>query len=135
MLIHFVVTQRSVREGEFIDPSREWLNSAPPSIPNTPSRRCRPAGNTIWPGIYETDVDEGYPVLWAVLCWSGAALRLKDRDEWIDWDSLTRGSRLPFVTQLRRFLALDGKDLGDNLGAIVTLCKHEDGSPNLWRLP
>lgn len=28
----------------------------------------RPAGNTIWQGIYETDVDEGYPVLCAVLC-------------------------------------------------------------------
>lgn len=69
----------------------------------------RPAGHTIWQGIYETDVDEGYPVLCAVLCWSGAALRLKDRDEWIDWDPLTRGSRLPLVTQLRRFLVLESR--------------------------
>lgn len=67
----------------------------------------RPAGNTIWQGVYETDGDEGYPVLCAVLCWSGAAPRLKDRDEWIDWDPLTRGSRLPLVTQLRRFLVLE----------------------------
>lgn len=69
----------------------------------------RPAGNTIWQGIYETDLDEGYPVLCAVLCWSGAALRLKDRDEWIDWDPLTRGSRLPLITQLRRFLVLQSR--------------------------
>jgi len=99
----------------------------------------RPAGNTIWQGIYQTDCEEGFPVLCAVLCWSGAALRLKDRDEWIGWDPLTRGSRLPLVTQLRRFivlesrrepnLALDGKDLGHALGAVVTLCRHEDGSP------
>ena len=97
----------------------------------------RPAGNTVWQGIYQTDADEGYPVLCAVLCWSGAALRLKDRDEWIGWDPLTRGSRLPLVTQwlavhqdkLPKSLALDGKDLGHALGAIVTLCRHEDGRP------
>ena len=69
----------------------------------------RPAGNTIWQGIYRTDSDDDYPVLCAVLCWSGAALRLKDRDEWIDWDPLTRASRLPLVTQLRRFLVLDSQ--------------------------
>jgi len=69
----------------------------------------RPAGNTIWQGIYQTGPDDGYPVLCAVLCWSGAALRLKDRDEWIDWDPLTRGSRLPLVTQLRRFLVLESR--------------------------
>ena len=69
----------------------------------------RPAGNTIWQGIYKTDLDEGYPILCAVLCWSGAALRLKDRDEWIDWDPLTRGSRLPLITQLRRFLILESQ--------------------------
>ena len=64
----------------------------------------RPAGNTVWQGIYKTDTEEGFPVLCAVLCWSGAALRLKDRNEWIDWDPLTRGTRLPLVTQLRRFI-------------------------------
>lgn len=69
----------------------------------------RPAGNTVWQGIYQTDGDEGYPVLCAALCWSGAALRLKDRDEWIDWDPLTRASRLPLVTQLRRFLVVDAR--------------------------
>lgn len=69
----------------------------------------RPAGNTVWQGIYQTDGDEGYPVLCAVLCWSGAALRLKDRDDWIGWDPLTRGSRLPLVSQLRRFVVLESR--------------------------
>jgi hypothetical protein len=69
----------------------------------------RPAGNTIWQGIYQNDSEDDFPVLCAVLCWSGAALRLKDRDEWIDWDPLTRGTRLPLVTQLRRFLVLKSR--------------------------
>ena len=69
----------------------------------------RPAGHTIWQGIYKTDTDDGYPRLCAVLCWSGAALRLKDRDDWISWDPLTRASRLPLVTQLRRFLVLESE--------------------------
>jgi hypothetical protein len=69
----------------------------------------RPAGNTIWRGIYKTEAEEGYPVLCCVLCWSGAAPRLKDRDEWIGWDPLTRGSRLPLVSQLRRFIILESQ--------------------------
>jgi len=69
----------------------------------------RPAGHTIWQGIYQTDKDEGYPRLCAVLCWSGAVLRIKDRDEWISWDPLTRASRLSLVTQLRRFLVLESE--------------------------
>lgn len=48
-------------------------------------------------------------MLCAVLCWSGAALRLKERDDWIDWDPLTRGTRLPLVTELRRFLVLESR--------------------------
>ena len=31
--------------------------------------------------------------------------------------------------KLPKSLALDGKDLGHGLGAIVTLCRHEDGRP------
>ncbi len=69
----------------------------------------QPAGNTVWQAIYQTDLDEEFPVLCAVLCWSGAALRLKDRDDWIGWDPLTRGSRLPLVTQLRRFVVLESR--------------------------
>ncbi|MFT5905775.1 MAG: hypothetical protein ACI9E1_001377, partial [Cryomorphaceae bacterium] len=64
----------------------------------------RTAGNTICQGIYKTDTEEGYPILCCVLCWSGAASRLKDRNEWIGWDPLTKGSRLPLVSQLRRFI-------------------------------
>lgn len=48
-------------------------------------------------------------MLCAVLCWSGAALQLKDRDDWIDWDPLTRASHLPLVTQFRRFLVLESR--------------------------
>jgi len=69
----------------------------------------RPAGHTIWQGVYKIDTDEGFPILCAVLCWSGAVLRIKDRDEWIDWDPLTRASRLPLITQLRRFIVLESE--------------------------
>lgn len=31
--------------------------------------------------------------------------------------------------KLPKSLALDGKDLGHALGAVVTLCRHEDGRP------
>ncbi len=48
-------------------------------------------------------------MLCAVLCWFGAALRLKDRDDWIDWDPLTRASRQPLIAQLRRFLVLQSQ--------------------------
>ena len=48
-------------------------------------------------GVYEINVDEGYPVLCAAHCCPGAALRLKDRDEWIARDPLIKGSRFPLV--------------------------------------
>jgi hypothetical protein len=67
----------------------------------------RAAGHTLWQGVYETSTEEGVPRLCAVLCWAGAALRLKDRDDWIDWDPLTRANRLGLVVQLRRFLILE----------------------------
>ena len=67
----------------------------------------RPAGHVLWQGVYEISTEEGTPRLCAVLCWAGAALRLKDRDEWLDWDPLTRANRLALVVQLRRFLVLE----------------------------
>jgi len=67
----------------------------------------RPAGHILWQGVYQTATEEGLPRLCAVLCWGGAALRLKDRDDWIDWDPLTRANRLALVVQLRRFLVLE----------------------------
>jgi hypothetical protein len=39
-----------------------------------------------------------------VLCWAGAAKRLKDRDTWIGWDAVTCANRLNLVVQLRRFV-------------------------------
>ena len=43
----------------------------------------------------------------AVLIWCAAAWHLKDRDEQIGWDAVTRSRRLKLVVQLRRFLMLN----------------------------
>ena len=67
----------------------------------------RPAGHVLWQGVYESSPEQGVPRLCAVLCWAGAALRLKDRDDWIDWDPLSRANRLALVVQLRRFLVVE----------------------------
>lgn len=69
----------------------------------------RPAGHVLWQGVYERSAEDGEARLCAVLCWAGAALRLKERDNWIDWDPLTRANRLGLVVQLRRFLVLDAR--------------------------
>ena len=66
----------------------------------------RAAGHVLWQGVYE-ELESGEQRLCAVLCWAGAAWRLKDRDEWIGWDSVTRANRLALVVQLRRFLVLE----------------------------
>ena len=66
----------------------------------------RPAGNTIWQGIYKTSPKNQFIQLCTVICWSKAALRLKNRDNWIERDSLVRPSRFPLVMQLGRFLIL-----------------------------
>lgn len=67
----------------------------------------RPAGHVLWQGIYRTDTEAGYPELVAVLCWGGAAKRLKERDAHIGWDPVTCANRLKLVVQLRRFYVLD----------------------------
>lgn len=67
----------------------------------------RPAGHVLWQGIYHTDSEAGYPELVAVLCWGGAAKRLKERDKHIGWDAVTSANRLKLVVQLRRFLVID----------------------------
>lgn len=64
----------------------------------------RPAGHVLWQGIYEYDPEAGRESLVAVLCWAGAAKRLKDRDTWIGWDAVTCANRLKLVVQLRRFV-------------------------------
>jgi Domain of unknown function (DUF4338) len=50
-------------------------------------------------------LEDGQPV--AVLVWCAAAWHLKDRDEQIGWDAVTRSQRLKLVVQLRRFLVVD----------------------------
>jgi hypothetical protein len=67
----------------------------------------RAGGRTLYQGIYRDDPESGCPQLLAVFCWAGAAPRLKDRDEWISWDPITRGNRLGLIVQLRRFLVLE----------------------------
>ena len=47
-------------------------------------------------------MEEGKVV--AVLIWCAAAWHLKDRDQIIGWDPVTRSNRLKLVVQLRRFL-------------------------------
>lgn len=42
-----------------------------------------------------------------VLVWCAAAWHLKDRDEMVGWDAVTRSERLKLVVQLRRFLVLE----------------------------
>jgi hypothetical protein len=41
-----------------------------------------------------------------LVLWSGACWHLKDRDQWIGWDALTRAERLPLVVYQSRFLVL-----------------------------
>jgi len=70
-------------------------------------RAGRPAGHVLWQGVYQTDTESGYPELVAVLCWGGAAKRLKERDTYIGWDPVTCANRLKLVVQLRRFYVID----------------------------
>jgi hypothetical protein len=61
----------------------------------------REAGDRLCQLIFE----EGR--LAAVLVWCAAAWHLKDRDEAVGWDAVTRSERLKLVVQLRRFLVLE----------------------------
>jgi imidazoleglycerol phosphate synthase glutamine amidotransferase subunit HisH len=67
----------------------------------------RPAGHVLWQGIYRNDSESGCPELVAVLCWGGAAKRLKERDKHIGWDAVTCANRLKLVVQLRRFYVVE----------------------------
>lgn len=102
--------------------------------------------------VYEDDQ------LVSVLIWCAAAIHLKDCDEWVGWDAVTRAQRLKRVVQNRRFLVLEvtrrpnlaSQSLGaalrklvdqwesehgyrpllaETCGHIITLCRHEDGRP------
>ena len=61
----------------------------------------RPAGDR----LFQIVRDEGKPV--AVLLWAACAWHLEDRDKWIDWDPLTRSSRLKLIVNNWRFLVLE----------------------------
>jgi len=50
-------------------------------------------------------LEDGQPV--GLLVWCAAAWHLKDRDERIGWDAVTRSQRLKLVMQLRRFLVVE----------------------------
>ena len=44
----------------------------------------RPARHVLWQGIYECCSESNTYTLVGVLCWGGAAKRLKDRENYID---------------------------------------------------
>jgi hypothetical protein len=78
----------------------------------------RAVGHVLWQGIYrQPDQDGGTPELLAVLCWGAAAWRLKDRDDWIGWDNLTRANRLKLIVQLRRFCLVRRDQASPNLAS------------------
>ena len=49
------------------------------------------------------------------LVWGAAALKLKDREQWIGWSRTQRAERLKLVVQNRRYLLLHGKGREPNL--------------------
>lgn len=63
------------------------------------------AGKEAGDRLCQLVMEEGKLV--AVLVWCAAAWHLKDRDEAVGWDAVTRSERLKLVVQLRRFLVLE----------------------------
>jgi hypothetical protein len=63
------------------------------------------AGSEAGDRLCQLVMEEGKLV--AVLVWCAAAWHLKDRDEAVGWDAVTRSERLKLVVQLRRFLVLE----------------------------
>jgi hypothetical protein len=62
---------------------------------------AKTAGQRLFQLVYEDD----QPV--AVLLWAASAWHLKDRDDWIGWDPLTRARRLKLIVSNWRFLILE----------------------------
>jgi hypothetical protein len=70
-----------------------------------------------------------------VLVWCAAAWHLKDRDEAVGWDAVTRSERLKLVVQLRRFLVLEearrpnlaSQCLGAGMRELVAQWEREHG--------
>lgn len=63
------------------------------------------AGSEAGDRLCQLVMEEGK--LAAVMVWCAAAWHLKDRDEAVGWDAVTRSERLKLVVQLRRFLVLE----------------------------
>lgn len=94
------LTLRTATEAAEIAELREELNR------HHYLKAGRPAGHVLWQGVYR-EGESGYPELVAVLCWGGAAKRLKERDRHIGWDAVTCANRLKLVVGLRRFYVLE----------------------------
>lgn len=91
------------------------------------------AGREAGDRLCQLVMEEGKLV--AVLVWCAAAWHLKDRDEAVGWDGVTRSERLKLVVQLRRFLVLEearrqnlaSQSLGLGLGLLVEQWEREHG--------
>jgi len=58
----------------------------------------------------------------ALLGWSAAANHLKDREEWIGWDTSSRRRRLALAANNARFLILPGVDCPNLASRVLSLC-------------
>jgi hypothetical protein len=78
---------------------------------------ARIAGERLFQSVYEGDKAV------AVLAWAASAWHPKDRDEWIDWDPLTRACCRKLIVSNWRFLVLGSRDRAeiylDNRNIIV----------------
>ena len=61
----------------------------------------------------------------ALLAWGSAALKLKDREQWIGWSASQRAERLKLVVQNRRYLLLHARGENPNLAsqALAAACR------------
>lgn len=68
----------------------------------------------------------------ALLAWGPAALKLKDRENWIGWNATRRAERLKLVVQNRRYLLLHPKGDKPNLAsqALAAACR---ALPEQWQ--
>lgn len=68
----------------------------------------------------------------ALLAWGPAALKLKDREQWVGWTTAQRRERLKLVAQNRRYLLLHDKGEQPNLAsqALAAACR---ALPQQWQ--
>jgi hypothetical protein len=91
------------------------------------------AGSEAGDRLCQLVMEEGK--LAGVLVWCAAAWHLKDRDEAVGWDAVTRSERLKLVVQLRRFLVLEearrpnlaSRCLGAGMRELVAQWESEHG--------